>query len=553
MQLLRSTLRRSRSTILGVTVAAFAVLALYRIGFVDDYGNTLQVMGFDPDRAALLTSLLVGATAAVVVTLAGGWFGAAVVAGVATLLIGFYPVFRRETRAALGSTGADGRFDPLGWLASSLTLMVVGVIAGWAAAVLARDVRRRAQVLWGATADLAGARLHSRADVGRLAGGFLALALLLVTLPVFGDMLNFEPDAHMRSGAQPGLALFGGPDAGGPAASAAGPGGPGYSAGPGSSTASGTILPVASEPLIVPSDLVRGPIPGSAVTANALATIRPWAANPPAGGGRVFSVNVPAPWTGGIRDYATLDVYLPPGYDTGTRQYPVIYEPHQPLWAWNQGMHAPSLLDTLIRTAVIPPEIVVFVGQYGGPYADSECADSWDGREWFDRYLGHDVPAWIDAHLRTIPTPAARSLLGFSSGGYCAAAAIAHHPDVFGSAVIFSGYFEAGIRTTTTPNAGRPFNDDPALEARVSPIDVIPHLPLAQRHAMFIAFSADPANRFYGDQITKFAGVLDAAGVPMAILPTPLGHSWAAVREQLPAMLSILAARQVQLGVFGTP
>ena len=265
-----------------------------------------------------------------------------------------------------------------------------------------------------------------------------------------------------------------------------------------------------------------------------------------------MSINLPAPWTGGLRDYATIDVYLPPGYDSGTQRYPVIYEPHQPLWAWEQGMHATSLLDSLIRSGDIPPAIVVYVGQYGGPYADTECADSWDGREWFDRYLGVDVPSYVDGHFRTIATVAARALLGFSSGGYCAAAAIAHHPDVFGSALIFSGYFEAGIKTTTTPVAGLPFNNDPALEAAVSPIDVVPRLSAAQRRTMFLTFSADPANRFYGDQITTFAGVLDAANVAFAILPTPLGHSWAAVREQLPDVLAILAARMVKLGVFAT-
>ena len=67
---------------------------------------------------------------------------------------------------------------------------------------------------------------------------------------------------------------------------------------------------------------------------------------------------------------------------------------------------------------------------------------------------------------------------------------------------------------------------------------------------MFVEFSADPASHLYGGQITDFARVLDANGVPMAILPTPLGHSWAAVRDQVPTMLAILAARQARLGVF---
>jgi enterochelin esterase-like enzyme len=228
----------------------------------------------------------------------------------------------------------------------------------------------------------------------------------------------------------------------------------------------------------------------------------------------------------------------------------VIYEPHQPLWAWEQGMHVVSFLDSLIRSGKFPPQIVVFVGQFGGPYADSQCADSYDGKEWFDRYLGEEVPAYVDANFRTIKSVAARSLLGFSSGGYCAAAAITHHPDVFGTAMVFSGYFEAGIKTPTTPTAGRPFNNDPKIIAKVSPIKVVPRLSEAERSKMFFTFSADPDNHFYGDQITAFADVLDANQVAFAILPTPLGHSWSAVREQLPGVLSLLAARQVQLGVF---
>jgi len=346
-------------------------------------------------------------------------------------------------------------------------------------------------------------------------------------------MLNFDPDVHMIKGGPAAVALFGGPDQGAnpaPNVLAASPG-----AVPG-----------------IPADLVTGPVAGSYVTAGSLSSARPWSAHPPAGGGRTYSVNLPAPWTGGLTNHATIDIYLPPGYDSGTARYPVIYEPHQPLWAWEQGLHISAVLDNLIRTGSIPPEIVVFIGQYGGPYADSECADSWDGKEWFDRFLGSTVPAWADAHLRTIPTAAARSLLGFSAGGYCAAAAITHHPDVFGSALIFSGYFVAGISSSTTPTAGRPFNDNPALEARVSPVKLVPGIPGPLRARMFLTLSADPANHFYGTQLTTFARVLDANGVAMAILPSPLGHSWTGVREQLPEVLEMLAARQARLGVFGT-
>jgi enterochelin esterase-like enzyme len=557
--------RRWAPTAIGVAIAIGVVVLLVRTGFTDDYNNTLQVMGFDPDRATLLISLLLGAIAALLVTVVGGRMSVAVLTGAGVVGITFYSTFREETRQALASKGADGTFDPIGWAISALTLLTVGLVAGWAAAVLGRDIASRLVVLRGAAGDVAIRRTRARMPraASHLLVAGLAVAILAVTLPVFGDMLNFDPDSHMRQGAPAGVSLFGGNpggDNGGTAAGGAGTGtggtgttvdtGTGASASP---DAGGTHhSPTPTSPLVIPASLVAGPVSGSYVTAGVLGTARPWAKSPPQGGGRTLSVNLPPPWTGGIRDYATIDIYLPPGYDQGTQRYPVIYEPHQPLWAWEQGMHVSSLLDTLIRSGAMPPEIVVFVGQYGGPYADSECADSFDGKEWFDRYLGQDVPNYMDSHYRTIATPAARALLGFSSGGYCAAAALSHHPDVFSTAMIFSGYFQAGVKSSTTPTAGRPYNDNPALEAQVSPINVLPQLPATQRTGLFVTFSADPANHFYGDQITAFAGVLAASNVPIGILPTPLGHSWAAVREQLPDVLALLAARQVKLGVFKT-
>src|SRR5258706_5996770 len=149
------------------------------------------------------------------------------------------------------------------------------------------------------------------------------VAVLVATVPVVGDMLNFEPDSHMRSGGPPAVGLFGGSSdavgnpGGAPGAPA--PTAPVVSAGTvtvpsrGASAHGPGALP-SSEPLVIPPDLVAGPVPGSWVTSASLSSARPWAANPPAGGGRTFSVNLPAPWTGGIRDFATIDIYLPPGY-----------------------------------------------------------------------------------------------------------------------------------------------------------------------------------------------------------------------------------------------
>jgi enterochelin esterase-like enzyme len=264
-----------------------------------------------------------------------------------------------------------------------------------------------------------------------------------------------------------------------------------------------------------------------------------------------MTVSLPAPWTGGIASTIAIDVYLPPGYDTGSARYPVIYEAPSSAGTWERGMRLPSVLDTLITGGSIPPAIVVFANEFGGPYPDSECADSFDGREWLDRFVATDLVSWVDANLRTIATPASRATFGFSQGGYCSAAILAHHPDVFGSSIVLSGYFVSGIHSGTTPNAWRPFNDNAAVVDAVSPMTVIPRIPAALRAGLFYVMAADPTQGFYGPQMAKFAAVLHAAGVAMAIIPTPLGHSWDAARQLVPTMLELVAGRMVTLGVFG--
>jgi enterochelin esterase-like enzyme len=300
-----------------------------------------------------------------------------------------------------------------------------------------------------------------------------------------------------------------------------------------------------------PTDLVAGPLPGSLITPGAVADARPWSSARPSGHGRLYAVYLPAPWTGGFRSRIEIDVYLPPGYKIGSARYPVIYEVPYSAGTWKNGMRLPSVLDALITSGSLPPAIVVFADQFGGPYADSQCANSFDGREWFDRFVATDLVRWVDTHLRTIATSAARATFGFSAGGYCSAAILAHHPDVFGSAIVFSGYFVAGIHSGTTPNAWRPFNNDPAIINAVSPIKVIPRIPPALSARLFYVMEADPTQGFYGPQMANFAAVLQSAGVPMALFPTPLGHTWAGARRIVPTMLELVAGRMVTLGVFG--
>ena len=56
----------------------------------------------------------------------------------------------------------------------------------------------------------------------------------------------------------------------------------------------------------------------------------------------------------------------------------------------------------------------------------------------FEKFIAHDVVAYIDAHYRTIPERTSRGLVGHSMGGYGASRIGMKHPDVFGSLYIMS-------------------------------------------------------------------------------------------------------------------
>src|SRR5678810_873132 len=56
----------------------------------------------------------------------------------------------------------------------------------------------------------------------------------------------------------------------------------------------------------------------------------------------------------------------------------------------------------------------------------------------FERFIAHDVVAYIDAHYRTISKRTSRGLVGHSMGGYGASRIGIKHSDVFGSLYIMS-------------------------------------------------------------------------------------------------------------------
>ncbi len=499
--------------------AAIVFLAAVVTGSMDGSNTTLVIMGFDPDRAQLITSLLIGAIAAAAATLITGRSGLAASLGLIGAGVLFVGTFAAETQGAIGATGVEGAFDLGGWLLTLLTLIVSGVISAWAGAALAATVRPSVlQAFAVMKVAVARRRVEPRALRYPLAVA-LVLILLVVTVPAFGDLVNYTPDSLMRGGGPRLVAA-----ATAPSADATGSPSPGPSGDAGPTSASLSPVPIAGQPS------------------------QPWLAWLPSGPGRVTTTNMAAPWTGGTASTVDVTIYTPPGYDaSGTRRYPVLYEAPTGYRLWNGATNAKSALDTLIHSGAIPPTIVIFIDSLGGPFPATECADSFDHRQWFDRFVGETVVGWVDSHYRTIARAAARAIVGMSEGGYCAAILALHHPGVFGTSISFSGYYQAGAAGV---NSAAPFQGNKALLAAYSPTVVAGQLDKAARDRLYFIVVAKPDQPLYGAQAAEFEKTLVATGYPYHAVASSEPHGWPQVRHYFPTTLESWAAREVATGVF---
>jgi len=513
----------------GVAIAAAVVLVSVFSATVQSTDATLVLMGFDPDRAQLITALIIAAVASAAVTLVVDRIAFAALLGACSLVALFGQTFVTETQNAVGLTGALGSFDPAGWVLTLVTLVVVAVIASWAGATIAAAVRPSLVAAGAASLEMVRLRRPSRQLARRPIAAVLILVLLAVTVPAFGDMVNLSPDALMLSGAQfQGLA-------------------PGNSIPDASNKLTATPTPTPTATISANPGATDSPSPTPTPFITAAPGTKPWLAWKPTGAGHVTTVNLPAPWTGGTKSTSDINIYTPPGYDSsGDRLYPVLYEAPTGLLLWNKGTGVVTALDDLIDTGAMPASIVVFIDSTGAPYGDTQCADAVNAPQWFERYISTTVVDWVDARYKTMKRPRARGIMGMSAGGFCAAMLALRHPDVFGISISFSGYYWAGAAGT---GSALPFGNTAGLDAH-SPALLAPQIPSKERSKMYFVVIADPGQQFYSQEAQAFEKILKTNGFPYLAVSSPYTHGWGQVRYETPGAMVDWGARLVVNGIW---
>jgi predicted alpha/beta superfamily hydrolase len=149
----------------------------------------------------------------------------------------------------------------------------------------------------------------------------------------------------------------------------------------------------------------------------------------------------------GLARKRQLRIYLPPGYATTDKRYPVLYmHDGQNLFddatSYVGEWKVDETLDTLAREGKL--ELIVVGIDHGQEKRMNEL-NAWDsqrfgageGRQYMD-FIVKTVKPLIDSTYRTLPDRDNTAVMGSSMGGLISHYAIAQYPGVFSKAGVFS-------------------------------------------------------------------------------------------------------------------
>jgi enterochelin esterase-like enzyme len=282
------------------------------------------------------------------------------------------------------------------------------------------------------------------------------------------------------------------------------------------------------------SDLVGG----GAGAATAIEAVGPDGIAParfrpePSLGDGVYSATV----TGGrSRVRSRILVWVPPGYDApmnAHQTYPVVEllpgYPGSPS-TWFRAVHGVSALQEAMEAGQAHPFILVAPTTTVVPGRDTECVD-FPGGPRVATWLTEDVRQAVTSAFRADPGRASWGLMGFSTGGYCAAKLAAQRPDLFAAAVSMQG--------DTTPQTAA-VRGDPALDAQNS----VPQLLSSRRPPVSLLLAGTRQDRQSYAELNRLVPLVRPPTRAYLYLLNTGGHNATVWNSMLPKAYGWLSAR----------
>jgi enterochelin esterase family protein len=119
-----------------------------------------------------------------------------------------------------------------------------------------------------------------------------------------------------------------------------------------------------------------------------------------------------------------MHVYTPPGYETGSDKYPVLYLLHgagDSDDSWTSVGRANFILDNLIASGKAKPMIVVMPAGHTGPFGfgapRGEGGRPNLGNTAFEQDFAKDIRPYVEKHYRVQADRNSRAIAGLSMGG----------------------------------------------------------------------------------------------------------------------------------------
>lgn len=243
---------------------------------------------------------------------------------------------------------------------------------------------------------------------------------------------------------------------------------------------------------------------------------------------------------------ADVMVWLPPQYNEPhykNHKFPVmVFYPGQPSTpsAAFHTFHFGQVASQMIKSGKIKPFIAAFPTLMIAPPRDTECTNVPAGGPQALSWLQQDVPNAIRAHYRVQPMGKQWSLMGWSTGGFCAAKVLLKQPTSYSAAVSFGGYYDP-IQDSTTGNL---FHGLKHFKQSNSPSFLYQKKGLGSDHLLVVASRSDPET---WPSTQKFLALSAGDGSVSTILPASGGHNTNDYSSYLPQALAWLG----QQGALG--